>query len=159
MNNRIINGAILSLTFGALASCHSQKTATGSSQSATCSFDSLQRGTEMEITVDEWYFYHDSISSPLSSAIPLTQDCGFGGNRVMKKGRKQTVASTAASPTVRHITVKRSASSTATTVTAEKKEASVTTSSSPAGMICRRMLLVAAIAATVALFSAGKRYR
>lgn len=122
------------------ASCHTTKSTTAatsaSMQRNEVRLDSAKTDEELEIELDEWYFYHDTLPLPWhrtdSSATPAP------------------MPTTAA---VRHLTVKRKATAASGSVERSatvKEQVAEKSSQATACGICRIVLAAAAVVAIVA---------
>lgn len=130
------------------ASCHTTKSSTAatsaSMQRNEVRLDSAKTDEELEIELDEWYFYHDTLPLPWhrtdSSATPAP------------------MPATAAA--VRHLTVKRKA--TAATGSVEgaatvKEQVAEESSQATACGVCRILLAAAAVVAIIATMIIARR--
>lgn len=122
------------------ASCHTTKSSTAAASASMqwneVKLDSAKTDEELEIELDEWYFYHDTLPLPWhrtdSSATPAP--------------RPATAA-------VRHLTVKRKATAASGSVERSatvKEQVAEESSQATACGICRIVLAVAAVVAIVA---------
>lgn len=129
------------------ASCHTTKSSTAatsaSMQRNEVRLDSAKTDEELEIELDEWYFYHDTLPLPWhrtdSSATPAP------------------MPTTAA---VRHLTVKRKATAASGSVKGAatvKEQVAEKSSQATACGVCRIVLAAAAMVAIVATMIIARR--
>lgn len=129
------------------ASCHTTKSSTAatsaSMQRNEVRLDSAKTDEELEIELDEWYFYHDTLPLPW--------------HRTDSSATPSPMPSTAA---VRHLTVKRKATAATGSVKGAatvKEQVAEESSQATACGVCRIVLAAAAVVAIVATMIIARR--
>ncbi|MGN1245772.1 MAG: hypothetical protein ACI4UN_03985 [Muribaculaceae bacterium] len=124
------------------ASCRTTKTAEKAVSEHRVELDSARIEEGMEVMIDEWYFYHDSLP-PVVIKLPKS-----GGAETVSGG---AIVGTRKAAVVRHMAVKRSATAEATARTEKAVSEEVTQKEEHrAGGICR-VAMVAIVIAAIAL--------
>ena len=130
--------------------CRTAKTAEMVADHRSTVRDSLRLEENVEVVLDEWYFYHDTLPQPLPQMV------GFNCE-MEQKSRHDARAPQAA--VIRHLSMKRSGSAEAAVVAEKAVREKVAEKAEPrTGQLCRVALVAIVIAAVVAMILIKRKF-
>ena len=130
--------------------CRTAKTAEMVADHRSTLRDSLRIEENVEVMVDEWYFYHDTLPQSLPQMVGI--NCEMG-----QKSRHDARAPQAA--VIRHLSMKRSGSAEGAVVAEKAVREEVAEKVVPrTGQLCRVALVAIVIAAVVAMILIKRKF-
>ena len=130
--------------------CRTAKTAESALSRHSTLRDSLRIEENVEVMVDEWYFYHDTLPQPLPQMVGINCE-------MEQKSRHDARAPQAA--VIRHLSMKRSGSAEAAVVAETAVREEVAEKAVPrTGRLCRVALVAIVIAAVVAMILIKRKF-
>ena len=130
--------------------CRTAKTAEMVADHRSTVHDSLRLEENVEVVLDEWYFYHDTLPQLLPQMVGI--NCEMG-----QKSRHDARAPQAA--VIRHLSMKRSGSAEAAVVAEKAVCEKVAEKAEPRiGQLCRVALVAIVIAAVVAMILIKRKF-
>ena len=130
--------------------CRTAKTAEMVADYRSTLRDSLRIEENVEVMVDEWYFYHDTLPQSLPQMVG--KHC-----EMEKKSRHDARAPQAA--VIRHVSMKRSGSAEGAVVAEKTMREEVAEKTEPRiGQLCRVALVAIVIAAVVAMILIKRKF-
>lgn len=130
--------------------CRTAKTAEMVADHRSTVRDSLRLEENVEVVLDEWYFYHDTLPQPLPQMVGINCE-------MEQKSRHDARAPQAA--VIRHLSMKRSGSAEAAVVAEKAVREEVAEKAEPrTGQLCRVALVAIVIAAVVAMILIKRKF-
>lgn len=130
--------------------CRTAKTAEMVADYRSTVHDSLRLEENVEVVLDEWYFYHDTLPQPLPQMV--------GKHCEMEKKLPPEVSAPQAA-VIRHLSMKRSGSAEAAVVAEKAVREEVAEKAEPrTGQLCRMALVAIVIAAVVAMILIKRKF-
>ena len=130
--------------------CRTAKTAEMVADYRSTVHDSLRLEENVEVVLDEWYFYHDALPQPLPQMVGINCE-------MEQKSRHDARAPQAA--VIRHVSMKRSGSAEAAVVAEKTMREEVAEKTEPrTGQLCRVALVAIVIAAVVAMILIKRKF-
>ena len=130
--------------------CRTAKTAEMVADYRSTVHDSLRLEENVEVVLDEWYFYHDTLPQPLSQMV--------GKHCEMEKKLPPEVSAPQAA-VIRHLSMKRSGSAEGAVVAEKTMREEVAEKTEPRiGQLCRVALVAIVIAAVVAMILIKRKF-
>lgn len=141
---------MMALAVMLFTACRTAKTAESASSRRSTVYDSLRIEENVEMMVDEWYFYHDTLPKSLSQMV--------GNHCEMEKKLPSEVGAPQAA-VIRHVSMKRSGSAEAAVVAEKVAREEVAEKTEPRiGQLCRVALVAIVIAAVVAMILIKRKF-
>lgn len=142
---------MMALAVMLFTACRTAKTAESASSQRSTVRDSLRIEENVEVVVDEWYFYHDTLPQSLPQMV--------GKHCEMEKKLPSEVSAPQAA-VIRHVSMKRSGSAEAAVVAEKVAREEVAEKAEPRiGQLCRVALVAIVIAAVLAMILIKRKFK
>ena len=141
---------MMALAVMLFTACRTAKTAESALSRHSTVHDSLRIEENVEVMVDEWYFYHDTLPKSLSQ---------MAGNHCEMEKKLPPEVSAPQAAVIRHVSMKRSGSAEAAVVAEKVAREEVAEKTEPRiGQLCRVALVAIVIAAVVAMILIKRKF-
>ncbi len=141
---------MMALAVMLFTACRTAKTAESALSRHSTVHDSLRIEENVEVMVDEWYFYHDTLLKSLSQ---------MAGKHCEMEKKLPSAVSAPQAAVIRHVSMKRSGSAEAAVVAEKVAREEVAEKTEPRiGQLCRVALVAIVIAAVVAMILIKRKF-